>query len=321
MQGSIEAMGTFRPPPWLHTALLLAALFLAACGEERPRPIDSPGEPAWQMALAEVVRRAGRPEPLEEYVTEAQRDAMAGARNLQQRLDLKPNDQKTRLELASIYAANLAPERALQALGTILAAEPDNPDALALAAACLLELQDLEGAGALANRTLALAPRNSGARRVLTQVLERQGQYEEAAQIAREGLQHDPFNGAWKLVLARSAFEGGRTDEAAELLDQAVRDQPGSLEVHYLRAIVLEDLGRSEEAAQARKTHARLAQIDDLGLPPGTPDLQVHLALIQHLRQSGALEQAEAEAQELAQRTGHPQAQQALEEIQAQRSQ
>jgi tetratricopeptide (TPR) repeat protein len=89
------------------------------------------------------------------------------------------------LDHARMLAARGGVVEALEAVESILAAEPDNPDALLLKARLLLESHDGEAALELHRRAAALRPSSCEARDGLARCLHAMGRDDEALEVAR----------------------------------------------------------------------------------------------------------------------------------------
>jgi protein O-GlcNAc transferase len=131
----------------------------------------------------------------------------------------------------------------------MLAAQPDDGDALLERGATLLGLQRASEALASLDRAVALLPRAVGAwyhRAAAHLALET---FDRALADYDEALRLEPeFPEA--LVGRASALRGlRRSGEALSDLERAARLRPGSADIHYLHAVVLRELARPEEAA------------------------------------------------------------------------
>jgi tetratricopeptide (TPR) repeat protein len=88
------------------------------------------------------------------------------------------------LDHIRMLAARQGAEEALQAVDALLAAEPDDPDALLLKARLLLELREDEAALVLHRRVVALRPGSAEALDGLARAFHALGRHTEALEVA-----------------------------------------------------------------------------------------------------------------------------------------
>ncbi len=281
-------------------------------------PLDEPRVARLRVedVRARLVAQAAIPAHPSAWGTEGQHALLARASTLRLLAEHRTDDVELLLELARLYRAALFPERSLQLVGLALRAEPDDPRALFEGALGLLDRQEPAAAEALLAGLLERDPRNLPALRERARVLRRLGDAEGARRAAEAGLGVSAFDGDLKLVLGQLALEAGDAAQAEPLLAAAVRALPESLEARYAHASALRELGRFEEADAQAAVHARLARIDDLGLPAGTSAHDRALALAQADLAAGEIERAEAELRALVvERERSPAALALLEEL------
>jgi tetratricopeptide (TPR) repeat protein len=92
----------------------------------------------------------------------------------------------------------------------------------------------------------------------------------------------------------------GRTADALDAFDQALRLNPRYVEAHLNRAVLLNDLGRMEEARAAFEWAEHLGKPDATGFPAvvGNRLANAHAELAAEYRAAGALDQAIAQYEE-----------------------
>lgn len=157
------------------------------------------------------------------------------------------------MELADALWADFRFEEALRAMQNAAQREPDNPDALLLAAKRLFSLGRFAESARLLSAALERRPADSSTRRMLAEVLDRQGGRAEAETLAREALRQNPQDARAVRALGHIVRAAGRTLEAAELLRRHLADHPGpeSWRVHHELALCLDRLGDYEGAMAA----------------------------------------------------------------------
>lgn len=139
----------------------------------------------------------------------------------------------------------------------ILAADPDNIDALHLLGVVAHQGGRQEQAAALITRALALDAGNAAAHSNLGVVLVAQGKPDEAIAAFRRALSLQPGFADAYFGMGSALRDLGRRGDAAASFEQALALKPGFVQAHCNLGIMLEDEGRSEEAiAHYRKALA-----------------------------------------------------------------
>ena len=185
-----------RPPAKILTLCIclgIATLLIAGCGsrEERAQSYYDAGKsylekkeykkariefrnaiqrkadllPAWQ-GLAEI--------------DEHEKNLQALAGTLRRITELAPNDLATKTKLARIYLLGNAPDEALKLANAAGQLDPQNADVLALKAAILFKLKDVEGATRAAKSAVAIDAANASANIILAGITFSQGNSEGA---------------------------------------------------------------------------------------------------------------------------------------------
>lgn len=173
-------------------------------------------------------------------------------------------------------------QEAEDAYRAVLAAEPENVDALHLLGVVALQSARHELAAELIERSLELAEANPAAHSNLGNVRAAQGRLEEAVGSYRRALELQPEFPDALLNLANARSKMGQAAEAAGLLESALRLNPELAEAHCSLGSVLRDLGRPEEAAAS----CRAA----IGLKPGLAQAHCNLGVL--LEDAGKSEEA-----------------------------
>jgi predicted TPR repeat methyltransferase len=159
----------------------------------------------------------------------------------------------------------------------VLAAVPDDPDALHFLGVLKHRQNASDEAVTLIRRSLALAPGNVGAHNNLGNVLLEMGRVDEAAAAYRRvvELYPDAADAHHNLGVALQALD--RPAEAEAALDRAVALEPRRALYHHSLAVLLGRLGRREEALPLLQVALALD-------PDFTP---AHVARIRVIRRSG----------------------------------
>ena len=156
------------------------------------------------------------------------------------------------LDHARMLAARGGAEEALEAVESILAEEPDNPDALLLKARLLLERHDGEAALELHRRTVALRPSSCEARDGLARCLHALGRDAEALEVARSARmlldEGDNFRhaGAVYLTMVWCLRELRQLREALAVAEEGLSRCPDAILAQWA-SLVEEELAESEK--------------------------------------------------------------------------
>jgi tetratricopeptide (TPR) repeat protein len=156
------------------------------------------------------------------------------------------------LDHARMLAARGGAEEALEAVDTILAEEPDNPDALLLKARLLLERRDGDSALELHYRVVALRPSSCEARDGLARCLHALGRDVEALEVARSARmlldEGDNFRhaGAVYLTMVWCLRELRRLREALTVAEEGLSRCPDAILAQWA-SLVEEELAESEK--------------------------------------------------------------------------
>ncbi len=171
----------------------------------------------------------------------------------------------------------------------VLAAEPDNAEALNLSGVLAFQAGRGEEAVAMIERAIALDPSSAKALNNLGNVLMAGGRTGEALARYQAALGLDADLAEAHAGLAGALRTLGRGADAAESYRSAVRLMPDRSELHFNLANTLKDLGRAEEAVESFEAA--------LGLKPDFFEARVNLGAA--LSEAGRLDDA-ADAYELA---------------------
>jgi tetratricopeptide (TPR) repeat protein len=144
--------------------------------------------------------------------------------------------------LAGLYVKEEAPARAREVLESALAAAPLDHEAQAQLAAVLWTVGEKEKAIERIHRALDLEPDFDPAWALLREWKA------DAAGIARQLSEKQPWNASAWIAVAKQATEPA---ERLEALARAEQREPRRIDIHEMRATLLANLGRFDEAAGA----------------------------------------------------------------------
>ncbi|HST60957.1 MAG TPA: tetratricopeptide repeat protein [Longimicrobium sp.] len=136
-------------------------------------------------------------------------------------------------------------------LAEMLQHEPADAPTRSLRALCLAELNRWDEATAEARRAVDTEPYLAFCHWALGMVLADRRRWSEAADAAREAMELEPENGDHYALLARSFVGMQRWDDALAAADQGLEEEPDHPGCSNLRALVLQQRGRMDEAEQA----------------------------------------------------------------------
>ncbi|MEM7352079.1 MAG: tetratricopeptide repeat protein [Acidobacteriota bacterium] len=153
-------------------------------------------------------------------------------------------------------------EGAVDSLRQVLSADPDDSDAHALLAMCLLDLRRLHAAEHESGMALALEPQSSLALYASGLVLAARRKFLPAEERFRQLLEQDPHNSAYYRSLAGIYQLTGRRAEALPLLEKALEidpNDPDNLvdlgEAHLATGAVAVAEQRAQEALELLPEH------------------------------------------------------------------
>ncbi|HYW11767.1 MAG TPA: tetratricopeptide repeat protein [Longimicrobium sp.] len=136
-------------------------------------------------------------------------------------------------------------------LAQMLEHEPADGPTRAMRALCLAELERWDEATAEARRAVDTEPYLAFCHWALGMVLAGRRRWAEAADAAREAMELEPENGDHYALLARSFVGMRRWDDALAAAGQGLEEEPDHPGCANLRALVLQQRGRVDEAEQA----------------------------------------------------------------------
>jgi TolB-like protein len=224
-------------------------------------------------------------------------------------IEINPNDGVAYAQLAAWQGQLLHerggddPELAQELVDNIRRAralEPNNPAVLGRIAGALVGLRKLDDALALAERFVALTPRNDPAHYVLGSILARLGRSDEAiAELdAAERLAPNSI-WAYRAAIFRSVahLRAGRPDQALEAAERFIRLQPSTelLIQSMLCSAILNARNRAHDASRALRDmdpEISWAQIENLirDYYDGSNAVEEHVAIARRLWDETSIE-------------------------------
>ncbi|MBU1611362.1 MAG: tetratricopeptide repeat protein [Proteobacteria bacterium] len=244
----------------------------------------------------------------------------AAFNNYSKALTIDPSYHDASIGLVRLHLMGNSLEEAREVNDKVLAAEPNNRDALLLEAVLLSREGDRDAAMVKAQALNAAHPdfedgwaflallqvqldKNADAvgtlKQALTEIpesrnlilqlagtLTRMGELDKAAKIYEDTVRKDPKDTDMQRVLGSFYLQTGKLDDAARVARDLVMLFPGEAEHRLNLAGVLQALGKNEEEGAALRQG--IAAVEDNG--------NIKLALIQFLRRNGQLDEATAEA-------------------------
>lgn len=177
---------------------------------------------------------------------------------------------RVRLDRAHHLVEAGRPREALSEIWAHLGTEPDDPEALALAALCHLELDEPWRAEQAASSALQAEPGWEWPFRLRSIALAELERFEEALAMAREAVRLAPQRWEPHTQFARALVGTGRAKEAQAAAAHAVELAPQESETHLTVAIVAD--------ARMRRREERAALLKALELDPENAVAQHNLA-------------------------------------------
>ena len=136
--------------------------------------------------------------------------------------ELDSNNMSAQLHLAQLFLAGGVPDRALVFADIVLAHDPKNLDALAVAAGSYAYLGNMPASISRFQEVLKRDPGREDAAITLSQIYASQGRTDEAQNLLHAAAEKAPRSAAIQLAIARSEEEQGHNPEAEEAYRKAV---------------------------------------------------------------------------------------------------
>jgi tetratricopeptide (TPR) repeat protein len=217
---------------------------------------------------------------------------------------LEPADTASMLTLARIYLSDNEPAKAVETLEEAASYNPNHPTIHRMLVEALVRSGNEERAREILPRILARDPSFLEGRLALARILSDGGDRDAAIELLREVPSDEDSDADTEYLLAselyRRAAAGRATrsaeledlEEAARLVDSILAAQPTHLRAQYLRALILAEQAKRDQAiAELRKLHE---------VAPQELRVQVTTELAELLEQEGRVSEAAALLAEMA---------------------
>jgi predicted Zn-dependent protease len=203
----------------------------------------------------------------------------------QSAIDVSPEHFRARSNLARLYVFSGAPDRALELLKPAIEKHPQDSELLAIRAAARVQLKDLGGGQADAERAVQLDPKNEDAVATLAGVYTSIKDFDKARTLLESSVANIPTTVDLRLALAQVYARGNRTADAERVLLDLIKLRPAD-EAHRIRLAQF-------YAAQSQFDPAEQVLRDGIKAIP--QDRQLKLALVEFLASRRSQEAAEKE--------------------------
>jgi tetratricopeptide (TPR) repeat protein len=217
---------------------------------------------------------------------------------------LAPDDTVSMLTLSRVYLSENAPAKAVEALEEAAKYSPNHPTIHRMLVEALVRSGNAERAKEILPQILARDPSFVEGRVALARILSDGGDRDGAIQLLRDAPREEAADGESQYLLAselyRRAAAGRDTrsaeledlGQAAELIEAILGAQPTHLRAQYLRALILAEQSKRDEAiAELRKLHE---------VAPQELRVQVTTELAELLEQEGRVSEAASLLSEMA---------------------
>lgn len=162
------------------------------------------------------------------------------------------------LQRAQVLMSQSRSDLAEPELRQALADDPEHAPAMTLLAICLTERDALEEATDLARQAIVLQPDLSLAHFALAAAMRERNRLPEAAAAVQEAIRLDPTQPLYFAELSQQAFQRHNWQAALDAAEHGLRLDPENVGCSNLRALALERLRRTDDAAATlRATLAR----------------------------------------------------------------
>ncbi|MCC6740411.1 MAG: tetratricopeptide repeat protein [Planctomycetia bacterium] len=235
-------------------AAIALGLALAGCGRKAPPP--PAGGPAPAPAPGPGIDTTALLKSGEDALRRG--DPAAAARDFRAAADASPRDVGAWARWHEAMRADRKGDEAKSEFEKRLAAAPEDPQWLTLAA-----LADRNGREDRLRKAIQKAPEFAWAHCALCETLVELKRYDEALRAADRALQLDPASGIFRLQKAVALMWLGKSAEALEEAGKAGAALPGDERVPIVRAQILMGEDRVDEAIASMEEAAKLAPAAD----------------------------------------------------------
>jgi tetratricopeptide (TPR) repeat protein len=189
---------------------------------------------------------------------------MLAIEDLRRAVELYPDNDAWRLELAELYLEHNFPNEALPLLEELYA-HSDNPEVLLHLSRAYRRCGEPEVARRVLDELLAAHPDHAGGLAEIGQLEKEAGRTEAAEALLREAFRFDPTNYHIGYSLYECLGARGKKEEAATLLEQLLKRKAALTRIHRI-ALELAKVGRSPELRHEAGTLCMQLSLEDEGL-------------------------------------------------------
>jgi tetratricopeptide (TPR) repeat protein len=243
-------------PDDIEAHKLLGRIYLRQLGEGQSAvPSASPSVNVLDLAIAEFEKIVSlQPKNIEERMVLGQlytikHDAKKAEEQFKTAQAMEPESEEVVLNLARLYAESGDLEDAAKAIEAIPVSDRTSKMEFALGAACD-QLKQAKDAIAAYRRAADLEPGDPHTLEALAQALLNDNQLDEALKQYRELVDADPENAGGLIHIGEIQRRQGRYGDALASIREARKKDSSSLEAGYNEGLLLDVLGRFDEATQ-----------------------------------------------------------------------
>ena len=153
-------------------------------------------------------------------------------------VDSAPDNLEARKDLARLLIYGGAPDQALKTLEPGFAKHPDDPGLLSLRAAARVQVKNVDGALADADRALKLAPGNEEAIEVRAGLYKQAGDIASARTLVQGALAKSPNATSLHGILVDLALTAGDPEQAEQQLSELIKLAPQQARYRYQLAML-----------------------------------------------------------------------------------
>ncbi len=159
----------------------------------------------------------------------------------------RPGDPNVQMALVQVLQREGKLTEAESVLHDLRVRRPSNMRLLLMDATMLRSLGKLDEAAALFEQCVASGPAEAGCRDQLVDLLVEQGRSGKAADVLARGLSSDDLDGMMRAATLYA--QAGETKKALAMVNRVLAQAPSSPPARRLKALLLTDMGRYDEAA------------------------------------------------------------------------
>jgi tetratricopeptide (TPR) repeat protein len=239
----------------LEAHKLLGRIYLRSLGQgqDQGSQQSSPSGQMLDLAIAEFQKIVSiEPKSLEDHLLLGQlysvkHDTAKAEAQFKAAQDIEPSSEDVVLNLARLYAENGDVKRSAELLEAVPVTDRTTKEEFALGAA-YEQLKNLKQAIAAYQRSVDMEPENLDATRSLAQALLADNQLDAAQKQFQQLVDADPEDVSSLIRISEIQRRQGKYAEGLVTIKKAVAKDPNSLEAGYSEGLLLDVLGRYDEA-------------------------------------------------------------------------